>query len=359
MNYFDNIRQDLRDYFYILSKDIPDWLNDYIDTEAMQRIGYISYDNGNDYISFNEKHEWYSNLDHSVAVALMIWHFTHDKAQTLAGLFHDISVPSFKHCIDFMYGDTEKQEAIEFRTKSIIAADKKIMELLKRDGLTLEQVCDYHIYPIADNDIPQLSCDRFEYNFSCGYFFHPEIWTLDEIKKVYDDVEIMINEHGEQELGFKTYKIAEDYIHHICKLWPYWIKPSIRITQQFYADIVSLMMEYGYLTEEDLYTLKESEVISRIEDCPNKYISEAFNKFKKLKECYDILKEEDNYQIDVKTKRRFVNPLVSNELMYGRIYDLSDQALVDIEEYFKIPIEGLVSIDLKFSKDMVRKLTLS
>lgn len=183
MNYFDNIRQDLRDYFNILSPDIPAWLNDYINTEAMQRIGKISFDNGNDYVSFNDKHEWFSNLDHSVGVALMIWHFTHDKAQTLAGLFHDIATPCFKHCIDFMYGDTERQEATESRTEIIISEDKQIMELLKRDGITLEQVVDYHIYPIADNDIPKLSCDRFEYNFSCGYFFHPEIWTLEEIKK--------------------------------------------------------------------------------------------------------------------------------------------------------------------------------
>lgn len=359
MNYFDNIRKDLKDYFSILSQDIPGWLNDYIDTAAMQRIGYISFDNGNDYVSFNDKHDWYSNLDHSVGVALMIWHFTHDKAQTLAGLFHDIATPSFKHCIDFMYGDTEKQEFTENRTRSIIENDKKIMELLKCDGISLDQVCDYHIYPIADNDTPHLSCDRFEYNFSCGYFFHPEIWTLEEIKKTYDDVEIMINENGEQELGFKTIKIAEDYIHHICKLWPYWIKPSMRITQQFYADIVSLMMEYNYLTEEDLYNLKESEVILKIENCPNKYISDAFNKFKKLNKCHVAIEDEGNYQISVKTKRRYVNPLVSNELMYGRIYSLSDQALMDIEEYFKIPIEGSVSVDLDFSKDKVRKLTIS
>lgn len=358
MNYFDSIRQDLKDYFYILSQDIPEWLNDYIDTDAMQRIGYISYDNGNDYVSFNDSHDWYSNLDHSVGVALMIWHFTHDKAQTLAGLFHDIATPSFKHCIDFMYGDTEKQEATEDKTRSIIANDKKIMELLIRDGISLDQVCDYHMYPIADNDTPQLSCDRFEYNFSCGYFFHPEIWTLDEIKKAYDDVCVVTNEKGEQELGFKTFRIAEDYIHRVSKLWPYWIKPSMRITQQFYADIVSLMIEYNYLTEEDLYVLKEREVISRIENCPNKYIRDSFNKFKKLNKCYMTVENDNNYKIDVKTKRRFVNPLVVNELMYGRIYSLSDQALMDIEEYFKIPIEGTIEVDLEFSKDKVKKLMI-
>ena len=45
---------------------------------------------------------WYSSLDHSIAVALIIWHFTKDKKQTLSGLFHDIATPVFKHSIDFM-----------------------------------------------------------------------------------------------------------------------------------------------------------------------------------------------------------------------------------------------------------------
>ena len=45
---------------------------------------------------------WYSSLEHSIAVALIIWHFTKDKKQTLSGLFHDIATPVFKHSIDFM-----------------------------------------------------------------------------------------------------------------------------------------------------------------------------------------------------------------------------------------------------------------
>ena len=358
MNYFDNIRKDLKDYFSILSKNIPDWLNEYIDTDAMQRIGKISFDNGNDYVSFNDSHEWYSNLDHSVGVALIIWNFTHDKAQTLAGLFHDIATPCFKHCIDFMNGDTERQESTEELTETIIRNDKKIMSLLKMDNILVEEVCDYHIYPIADNDTPQLSSDRFEYNFSCGYFFHPEIWTLDQIKTVYDDVTILINEDGEEELGFKTYQIAQDYIHHICKLWPYWIKPSMRITQQFYADICSIMNRLGYLSIDDLYTLSEEDIINKILNCECEYVRESFKKFSKIIECSNK-EEPGKYHVNVKTKRRYVNPLVGNELMYGRIYNLSDQALMDIEEFFKIPIDGLVSVDLDFSLKDAKKLILS
>lgn len=59
------------------------------------------------------KQMWYSSLDHSIAVALIIWHFTKDRKQTLSGLFHDIATPVFKHSIDFMNKDYENKNLLK------------------------------------------------------------------------------------------------------------------------------------------------------------------------------------------------------------------------------------------------------
>ena len=116
---------------------------------------------------YNDKY-FYSTLTHSVGVALIIWNFTHDKKQTLSGLFHDIATPTFKHCIDFLNGDSETQESTEEKTEEIIKNSKEISFLLARDNIKIEEVSDYHIYPIADNDTPKLSADRLEYTLSGG-----------------------------------------------------------------------------------------------------------------------------------------------------------------------------------------------
>lgn len=42
------------------------------------------------------------------------------------------------------------------------------MNLLKRDNIFIEEVCDYKKYPLADNETPKLAADRLEYNFSGG-----------------------------------------------------------------------------------------------------------------------------------------------------------------------------------------------
>ena len=71
-------------------------------------------------------------------MALIVWHFTHDKKQTLAGLFHKIATPTFKHCVDFLYGDYMKQESTEDLTSYMISSSKNVMALLNKDNIKLE-----------------------------------------------------------------------------------------------------------------------------------------------------------------------------------------------------------------------------
>ena len=82
--YFENLNETIREYFNILSEEIPDFLYDYINTQEMQRIGKIGYGCGTDYTKIFNNKFFYSNLEHSIAVALIVWNFTKDKKQTLA-----------------------------------------------------------------------------------------------------------------------------------------------------------------------------------------------------------------------------------------------------------------------------------
>ena len=335
--YYNNLNNEIREYFSILSPEFPEWLHEYINTPEMQRINKISISCGTDYSKCFNIRYWYSNLDHSVGVALMIWNFTHDKKQTLAGLFHDIATPAFKHCIDFMNGDSETQESTEERTTDIIRNSKEIMSLLKRDGIKLEEVNDYKIYPIADNDTPRLSSDRFEYTFSSGLSFF-RIWELDKIRKMYNNVVVTKNENGIDELAFKDKEICEEYIHIISKIWPEWVSDEDRTVMQFFADICKSMNIAGYLTIDDLYALSEKEIIDRILNCEDSYLSESFKKFQEADRVYISNKYLDNkYCINVKSKTRYVNPLVITDRGPIRISELSSKANNEINNYLSLP----------------------
>lgn len=347
-NYYNNLSTEIKEYFKILSPVFPEWLHEYINTPEMQRIHKISMSCGTDYSKCFNVRYFYSNLDHSVGVALIIWHFTHDKKQTLAGLFHDIATPVFKHCIDFMNGDSEKQESTEEKTTEIIKNSKNIMKLLKRDNISLEEIDDYKKYPIADNDMPKLSADRLEYTFSSGLTFF-RIWELDKINKVYNNIIIGKNEDGIDELTFMDKEICEEYIAIISRLWPEWISHKDKIVMQFIADICESMNTLGYLTIYDLYTLSEQEVIEKILTCENLYIRESFKNFLQTSIAYTSkIPIEHKYCINVKTKTRYINPLVLTELGSARISKISEKSKLAIENYLNIKNNDYIYFDFDF-----------
>jgi len=300
----------------------------------MQKQGRISVTCGSCYTELIDIDQWYSSLDHSVAVALIIWHFTKDKKQTLAGLLHDIATPAFKHCIDFMNGDHEKQESTEELTTKIISDSKEIMGLLKRDGIKLEEVADYHIYPIADNDTPRLAADRLEYTLSNGLGVRINLWKMEDVREVYNNIEVQVNEDGIEELGFGDKEIAEKFVKVMTNLSKFYISNKTTFSMQFLADIMKKMSAENLMSVEDLYNLSEEEIIAKIESCELGDISKCFETWRNSTKLMESDEPVDNvYCVKGKNKRRWIEPLVRYENGYRRINDISISAKTDIESF--------------------------
>ena len=310
--YYDNISKKIKEYFKILEPKFPKWLNEYIDTEKLLAQQYISVTCGTIYSDLFESNFFFSSLDHSVAVALIVWHFTHDKKQTLAGLFHDIATPAFKHCVDFLNGDYMTQESTENLTTEFIDNSKKIMSLLERDNISLYEVNDYHIYPIADNNTPKLSADRLEYSLSNALFTYGLV-NSEVIKEIYDDIELQQNEDNEIELGFKTKKIARDFVKITSQLSVIYREDRTRYSMQFIADILKRLNVENKISKKNLYELKEKDVISIIESSKYKEIFNIWRKAKKVK--VSKYEPKDVYYVHHGAKIRYIDPLFKGKRM--------------------------------------------
>ena len=246
-NYMKNINKDLKEYFNILEPDFPTWLNDYINTKEMLKQQYISITCGTIYSDLFESEFFFSSLDHAIAVALIIWHFTKDKKQTLSGLFHDIATPVFKHCVDFMNKDYITQESTEDLTTQIIENSEEIMTLLQRDKIKLNEVDNYHLYPIADNDTQQLSSDRLEYSLSNALFTY-KLSDIETIREIYNDIKIVKNEQNIDEMAFKTKKIAREFVKITSRLSVIYREDRTRYSMQLLADIMKKLNEENLVT---------------------------------------------------------------------------------------------------------------
>lgn len=341
MKYIDSVDKRVLDYFNVLEPNFPEWLNDYIETKELLKQKYISVTCGKIYSNLFEIDFFFSSLEHSIAVALIVWHFTHDKKQTLSGLFHDIATPVFKHCVDFLNGDYMTQESTEDLTSKIIGSSKEIMDLLKRDNIKLEEVDDYHIYPVADNDTPKLSADRLEYSLSNALLTY-KLSNIDDIKKIYNDIILDKDEEDTLELSFKSKATALEFVKITSKLSIIYRDDKTRYSMQLLADIIKKLNEDRLITKEDLYNMKESEVIEIIGNSKYKDIFNIWKNAKNIKVSKE--KPENVYFVHHGAKIRYIDPLVNKK----RISSISEEAKEEIDKNLSYDMNNYVYLDFNF-----------
>lgn len=331
---FEDLPDNVNNYFHILSKEIPEFIFEYVKAPEMQRLKGIGMSCGVNFSKLRPNVMFYSRFEHSIGVALIVWNFTHDRKQALAGLFHDIANPAFSHCIDFLNGDYETQESTEELTTKIISESEYIMNLLSRDGIKLEEVDDYKLYPIADNDTPKISADRLEYSLSNGFSLE-DFWEEGEIEKIYSNLEILNNENGEIELGFRDEEVAKLFIDKIKLLWIDYVED--RFIMEIVVNIVKKLNEADLVQIEDLYKLSEFEIMELAEKSG---IPEVETLVKNIKQSEDLFESdvevEGKYCIKCPAKYRYIDPIVKKGQTVVRLTSISDMARKAKEDLFKI-----------------------
>lgn len=330
---------DIEEYYKILCPEFPNFLKKYIELPIMQRLSGIGLLCGTDWTSLYKNRFFYSRLDHSVGVALIIWNFTKDKTQTIAGLLHDVSTTVFSHVSDFRKGDALTQTSTEEPTTKMILSDSALCKLFESDGIEPKDVVDYHIYPIADNEIPSLSADRLEYMYPSGLVLDGS-WTFEEIAKTYNDLIILKNEENKEELGFKTIEMAELYCKKFCMIGHILQLNENKLCLQLLSQIMSKAVELDVLQEEDFMTLSESKIIEKIESFISKKtlsleeqkfatMYNTFRKMTKVEHTSQKLPEDKYFCVSLKVKQRYINPLVkvgTNSQQAKRLSEVSDFA---------------------------------
>ena len=338
----------IEEYYKILCPEFPNFLKKYIELPIMQRLSGIGLLCGTDWTSLYKNRFFYSRLDHSVGVALIIWNFTKDKTQTIAGLLHDVSTTVFSHVSDFRKGDALTQTSTEEPTTKMILSDSALCKLMESDGIEPKNVVDYHIYPIADNEIPALSADRLEYMYPSGLALDGS-WTFEEIAKTYNNLTILKNEENKDELGFKTIEMAELYCKKFCMIGHILQLNENKLCLQLLSQIMSKAVELNVLQEEDFMTLSESKIIEKIESFISKKtfsleeqkfatMYNTFRKMTKVEHTNQKLPEDEYFCVSLKVKQRYINPLVkvgTNSQQAKRLSEVSDFANKLIKDFLE------------------------
>lgn len=308
-------------YKKIFSKDYDiSFLDKYFKTKTLISLKSRSQFCGCDYTNLYSPLFHYSRFAHSEIVALINYHFTHDKKSTIISLLHDIGTPCFAHVIDFVLNDSDKQESSEKSLKDVVLEDEELQIYLNDDGISLSDLEDLSKYPILENKTPKLCADRLDGVLgTCYIWLHTH--SLEEISEVFDDICILNNEEKKEELGFKSIDKALKFAQMVYVYATELQGNKDKFVMQYIADVIKSAVDKNLFTVDDLYKLKEGELINifRTNFASWRYFEDA----SKVKSTNYMPKD---YFVATKSKKRNVIPLVQYNSDIKRICDISKKA---------------------------------
>lgn len=313
-----------------MDNESPIFIDKYLSCKTLERLKYITQFCGADYTNLYNPLFLYTRYDHSITVAHMTWHFTHDKKSTIAALLHDVGTPCFAHTIDYVFGDYINQESSEKDIVEMIKKDEYLMKCLKEDEIDLDMLRDLTQYPILENKSPKLCTDRLDgVLHTCYIWLHTH--PLEDIKKVYEDITVLTNEDGLSEIGFKhkreAMKFAKMVTVYAKELWG----NRDKYVSKYISELVKLSVERKLITLEDLYVKKETEIT----DIFDKNFS-TWKEFEQVSILIGTEKKPVGFSISFAAKKRNTIPLVQVGKSSKRIVDASsivNKIYSNLEEY--------------------------
>ena len=299
----------------IYHPEVPAFFEPFLCLPELERLRRVGMNCGCEYTSFPRflGLPESSRYHHSLGAALITWHFTGESAPTLAALFHDVATPVFAHTVDFLRGDYLTQEATEDGTGELLRRSEMLADLLERLNLRVEDVEDYHQYPVADNDSPRLSADRLEYTLR--NILHYRFGSLEDLRRFYNDL-CVVSEDGVPELAFQSPDIARDFAFAALGCSEIYVSPEDRYAMQRLSELLGDAIKRGVLQPEDLYGV-EPDVIARLESDPES--KRAWSNYCAL---HEMITDESAPKADrrvVRAKKRCIDPWVKGQ---GRLSEI-------------------------------------
>ena len=207
LTYLENRNNSVIALHQLYCKKFPEYLKDFLKVPEVLRINGIEQNAGIDYSGFHIYKYRYSILDHSLGVALILNNFVSNKKQIIAALLHDINVPAFLYSSYLIEKSNFRKEDDELSTYDFIVGSNKLFEYFFKNDVDISDMCDYTKYPLAYNVRPKLCAHRLEYFLHTAYL--TGMYTLEQIKEMYDDLFVTANEDKMPEFCFRTPDIAK------------------------------------------------------------------------------------------------------------------------------------------------------
>lgn len=272
-------------------------LIDLINSKELQRLKNIS--------QFGIPDEYYhiptySRYEHSIGVLILLRKLNADIKEQIAGLIHDISHTAFSHVVDWVVGDSTKEDHQDNIFQDFLE-NSGIPMILKKHDFDYKEFLDLERFSLLEQQAPSLCADRFDY-------------SIREIKN-FEDKDIIINDlkNFNNKMVFNSINIGTIFAKGYMRCQDeHWAGDDAKARYHILANALKKALAKKIISLINLHSTDE-EVINILKKSNDRDILENL---KLLKNGFKIQKTNSDQGIILKKKFRYIDPeiLVDNKI---------------------------------------------
>src|SRR5258706_14993380 len=232
----------------------------------MQRLKEISQDGAPHFIQPIRN---VTRFEHSVGAWYLSHRYNRPIEEQIASLLHDVPHTAFSHVIDIVMSDINDAYHDKFTKKIILASE--IPDILAKHRVNIDKVLNKESYHLLENDLPDISVDRWDYFMRDGYMFGliPKQTIQLFLKSV---------KEKNERFYFEDIRVASLFavMYMNCGRL-IWLDPSSHGSFYLLASALKYAVEQGILTHEDFFQT-DSYVLSTLQAAHDDTIDSLLNR---------------------------------------------------------------------------------
>ena len=250
----------------------------------------------------------FSRYEHSMGVLILLRRLGAGLEEQVAGLLHDVSHTAFSHVIDWVMGDSSKED-YQDKTLPEVLKKTELKNILDKNRLDYKKIADLKKFSLLEQPAPSLCADRVDYTLREIALLH----NLGDAKKISGN---LMNFRGriifssiEQAKIFSRYYINFNREH--------WGGNEAKARFYILANTLKRAINQKVISLDDLMQT-DKEVLNILEKSDDK---EILSGLEMLKKGFLLIKPTNGNGILLTKKFRHIDP----EIIYmGKLALLSE-----------------------------------
>lgn len=297
---------------YSSEKEIPDYLKELLEMPEVLRLAGVDQNSGIHLSGFHHINYQYSLLDHSLGVALILENFISNKNQVIAAFLHDLSVPSYADAPLFIEEKNFNPEDKAFSVYDRIVASDNLFNYCMKNDISIDEISNYTIYPLAYNVYPYLCAYRLENLLH--HMFLEHMCTEEEVVDLYRNLIVIPNEENIPEFCFLDDRKGEKFCVLALESLEDFRSYESKAVMKFIGDTLAAMIRREVISRKDLYEFSDKVIMEMGLSCSDKRISDRWKYLPELNKVYTKFNEVEGRRCyKFNSEPEYVNPLIKIE----------------------------------------------